>query len=484
MKLPYDPGDPHFWENISTIPGYPVGEEVRLRKMIFESGAVEKIDPILREIGADQQQPVMIVMDATPMKRGPDSLKPLVSALLEKQGWKIETLVVPPDESGQVHASMRTVGYVRERLRPGAAVVSLGSGNITDITKHACYLYESETHRRLPLVAFQTANSVTAFTSDMAVLFMGGVKRTMKSRYPDALICDLETLRDAPYAMTVGGVGDMLAAFVSYADWYLAYKFGLDAAYTRLPHTLIGPLDQILLAEAEGIRSGKLESVAVLAKLIALAGITMSLSHATTPLSGFEHVISHVLDMQAEVYNQPLAQHGTQVALAALMGVEVYRHFIEEFDPQQVDLRECYPAESRMKAVIEEAFRPLDPSGKIAAECFSDYSQKLAAWHASQDLHMGVLENWAEIRQDVLADICPVEKLVEILRAVDSPLQWSHLVPPIAEPQVKFAFMNAPLMRKRLTIGDLLIFFQWDREKLWQQVWERTQNQVSAQSVL
>jgi hypothetical protein len=35
---------------------------------------------------------------------------------------------------------------------------------------------------------------------------------------------------------------------------------------------------------------------------------------------------------------------------------------------------------------------------------------------------------------------------------------------------VKFAFMTAPLMRKRFTLGDLLIFLHWDREKLWQQV--------------
>jgi glycerol dehydrogenase-like iron-containing ADH family enzyme len=37
-------------------------------------------------------------------------------------------------------------------------------------------------------------------------------------RYPDALVCDLETLRDAPYAMTAAGVGDLLVAGVSFAD--------------------------------------------------------------------------------------------------------------------------------------------------------------------------------------------------------------------------------------------------------------------------
>jgi hypothetical protein len=42
----------------------------------------------------------------------------------------------------------------------------------------------------------------------------------------------------------------------------------------------------------------------------------------------------------------------------------------------------------------------------------------------------------------------------------------------MAEAQVKFAFFNAPLMRKRFSIGDLLVWLNWDREALWRQVWQ------------
>jgi hypothetical protein len=30
--------------------------------------------------------------------------------------------------------------------------------------------------------------------------------------------------------------------------------------------------------------------------------------------------------------------------------------------------------------------------------------------------------------------------------------------------------MNAPLIRRRLTLGDLFVFLQWDQEALWAQV--------------
>lgn len=122
----------------------------------------------------------------------------------------------------------------------------------------------------------------------MAPTFVDGVKRTWPSRYPDVLICDLETLQDAPRSMTVASVGDLLAAFGSYADWWLAYRLGLDDTYTGFAQTLMGPLDEIFLDQAQGIRAGTLESMSVLAKLIALGGLAMSLSHATAPLSGYE----------------------------------------------------------------------------------------------------------------------------------------------------------------------------------------------------
>ena len=89
---------------------------------------------------------------------------------------------------------------------------------------------------------------------------------------------------------------------------------------------------------------GKMESVAMLAKIIALGGLAMSLSHATTPMSGFEHVMSHVLDLQAEIKHTPLAMHGSQVALATLAGAEMYRCFLADFDPRSLNVDGCYPS--------------------------------------------------------------------------------------------------------------------------------------------
>jgi glycerol-1-phosphate dehydrogenase [NAD(P)+] len=298
-----------------------------------------------------------------------------------------------------------------------------------------------------------------------------GVKRTLNSRYPDALVCDLETLRDAPSEMTAAGVGDLLAAFVSLPDWYLAHRLGMDPSYNQLPQALMGRLDEIFLAQAGAIRSGDLEGMSVLARLIALGGLAMSLSHATTPMSGYEHVISHILDLQAELTHRPLAQHGSQAALATVLAASAYQHFLDEFEPTEVQAANCYPDRETMETLIRSTFLEIDPSGKAGEECWADYRLKLEAWQAHKAEFTAFLADWPSIRRELSASVRSPERIREILRAVEAPEKFSELPPPFSESQVKFSFLNAPLMRKRLTLGDLLIFLGWDRETLWKQVW-------------
>ncbi|NJN45120.1 MAG: sn-glycerol-1-phosphate dehydrogenase [Anaerolineae bacterium] len=469
MNLRFDPGHiDSFKEEIKHIPGYPIGEELPIREMVFESGAIFRLPELLKIAGAKRENPVLVVMDRTPMRRGMTSLKPLIIEILQKADWNPYPIWLENHLSGQVHTDQHQIETVKNLLNPNVSVVSVGSGVVTDITKHACYLFELDNQVSLPLVFYQTANSVSAYTSNMAPVFVDGVKRTLPSRYPDVLVCDLETLCDAPKEMTVAGVGDLLAACNSYADWYLAFRLGMDSTYTEFPQILMGPLDRIFEANAMEIRDTTLKGMEVLAKLISLAGIAMSLSHATAPLSGFEHVISHVLDLLAEQSHQPLTQHGSQVALATLLSTSSYQKFLTEFEPDEVNPAACFPTKSQMKKQVEAAFYTIDPSGKVAAECWSDYEQKLSKWHANRSVFEEFLCEWTEIRTELERLTRPAEAVLKVLQAVGAPLRFGDLTPSLHMERVEFAYLHAPLIRKRLTLGDLFIFLNWDREKLWE----------------
>ena len=470
--LRFDPGNINeFKTQIQDIPGYPAGVDLPIRDMVFESGAIWRLPDLLLIAGMKPDQTLLLVMDRTPMKREGKDLKELVLQILANAGWKTDVIWLESDNTGQVHTDFTQINFVKARLHADSAVLSVGSGTITDIAKHACYVYQQENNiQPLPFVVYQTANSVSAYTSNMAPTFVDGVKRTLPSRYPDVLVCDLETLRDAPREMTVAGVGDLLAAFGSYADWWLAYRLGIDNTYTEFAQTLMGPLDEIFMEQAHGLQTGTLESTAILAKLIALGGLAMSLSHATAPLSGYEHVISHVLDLIAEQKQRPLAQHGTQVALTTLLSTAGYQIFLNEFEPDEVNLDYCYPTEAKMKARIETAFDSLDPTGRVAAECWSDYKIKLVAWHAHRADFEAVLRNWPEIRSKLHSLVKQPEVTSRILKAISSPMSFPELKPSPSTAEVQFAFTNAPLIRRRFTLGDLFVFLNWDQKTLWEQV--------------
>jgi glycerol-1-phosphate dehydrogenase [NAD(P)+] len=473
-KLPYDPADgERFWQEVSKLPGFREKVATPIQHLVFESGAVFHLSQVLESVGAQRTAPLVLVMDETPMRRSGEDLKELILSILRKDGWESQVAWMKPDASGQVHTDMPHIREVRACLSPGCSVLSVGSGVVTDIAKHGSFLYQEETGQQVPYVVFQTANSVSAYTSSMSPTFIDGVKRTLDSRYPDALVCDLETLRDAPHEMTSGGVGDMLAVYVSFPDWSLAHRLGMDPDYTELAKNLIGPLDELLLAHAEGIRTGELESVSTLAKIIALGGLAMSLSHVTTPMSGFEHVMSHVLDLQAEVAGLPLAVHGSQVALATLAGVEMYRQLLAEFDPARLNLDDCYPGADIMQERIERAFDSVDPSGRAAAECWADYRLKLENWKAQRAAFQEALNDWDTTKSRLMAETRDPSVITLILEKSGAPTRWSQLEPPISQERARFAFLHAAQMRKRFTLGDLMIFTSWDREGLWDEVWAR-----------
>src|SRR5215211_7869853 len=232
----------------------------------------------------------------------------------------------------------------------------------------------------------------------------------------------------------------------------------------------MGPLEEVFLEQAQGLQAGTLESAGVLAKLIALGGLAMSLCHATAPLSGFEHVMSHVLDLVAEQKQRPLAQHGTQVALTTLLTTSAYQIFLDEFEPSEVNIENCYPSEAQMKERIEASFHPLDRTGRVAAECWSDYKIKLEAWHAHRAVFEDALHDWHAISRQLRSLVKPPQVAANILRAISSPVRFAELTPPPTESEVRFAFRGAPLIRRRFTLGDLLVFLNWDQETLWAQV--------------
>ena len=123
-----------------------------------------------------------------------------------------------------------------------------------------------------------------------------------------------------------------------------------------------------------------------------------------------------------------------------------------------------------MKERIENAFRQFDSTGRVAAECWSDYKIKLEAWHAHRSDFEVALRDWPAIQTHLQSLVKRPEVATRILNAISSPMRFTELKPPPSTAEVQFAFTNAPLIRRRFTLGDLFIFLNWDQKSLWTQV--------------
>src|SRR6266446_1475235 len=276
---------------------------VDIDEILIDPDALLQLPAVLRRAGIHAGMQVLLVMDETPMRREQQDLKPFVQALLLDAGYQVETLWLKGDQYGLVHAGFDQVDLVQANIEHGKALVALASGTVTDIAKHAAYLFHQE-HPGLDPVVYiccQTANSVTAYAANMAVLLKDGVKRTFPSRYP------------APIAQTVAGLGDCCARVVAYGDWYLASALGMVDFYSEAPLALLSNLDVILLEHAAGIGQRSHDGEAVVARSLLLSGIAQSIVNMSAPISGTEHVIAHILDMIADHYQRGLALHGAHV---------------------------------------------------------------------------------------------------------------------------------------------------------------------------
>jgi glycerol-1-phosphate dehydrogenase [NAD(P)+] len=431
---------------------------IAMRRIEIGPEALDLLPEVVSELaGGDGATPrVALVVDATPMRRAGGDLKEEAERLLGGR-FEVRRAVIGGGGS-ELHADERALAEAGAAVAGADCVVVVGSGTITDVCKEAT--------RRVgapPLVAVQTAASVNAFSDDMAVLLKSGTKRTVPSRWPDALLVDLTVLAGAPPEMNLAGFGDLMAIYTAPADWYLARAVGMDDSYHPAPVGMLREQAQALLAGAAGLRRREPEMLDRLARVLTLSGISLGVAGKTAPLSGTEHLVSHLIDMAAEVSHRSLTLHGAQVAVAAVPVAAAWETFLAEFDPSEVNADRLFPDAATLEPVVRRAFAAIDPSGEVGKECWNDYRRKLERWRENRPRVEGFLEEWPQHRSELGRMVAPPEALGDALKEAGAPARFCELDPPVSPETARWALRNCHLMRDRFTVADLLFFAgRWD----------------------
>lgn len=422
----------------------PIG----IRRIRIGSDALDCLPDDVAEIR--EPGDVLVVMDRTPMlRRGRDLKAVLVTDLIRSFTTRTATLGAPgemlhADEAASAELDLHMVGV--------GCVVSVGSGTITDLAKDA-----SLRAGDIPMVVVQTAASVNAFSDDMAVLLRDGVKRTVPSRWPEIVIADVDVLASTPHEMHLAGFGELCSMFTAPADWYLASATGMDDTFDPDVVALFRDGAEDLLESAARMRTIDRDPAMLseLAGRMALTGIAMGVAGRTAPLSGTEHLLSHLLDMAATAAGSETALHGAQVGVASVLAATIWHDTLDRFDPSALvhDVVASDPAGVERR--VRGAFDPIDPSGRMADECWRDVRRKLERWQAKRGKVAAFVADWDRRRADLHALVATPEELRTALTDAGAAATISELDPAPSADVVRWALLALPLMRDRFTVADL-----------------------------
>jgi glycerol-1-phosphate dehydrogenase [NAD(P)+] len=439
------------------------GEFVRpiaIEQVVMADDALDTLVDVVERMAAGGK--VLLVCDHTPMRRGGDDLKALVFDRLSRR-MRVELRHVPT-KPGPCHAKLEAAKELCAELAPYSAVVSVGSGSVTDVTKYARHLFvEANPSAGIRFVSFPTAASVTAFTSALAVLSVDGVKRTISSRAPDAVVCDLRTIADAPAMMTQAGFGDVMARSVAYGDYYLAHVVGMDPNFSALPGRLLAWAEQDMIERAEEVAAAALPGVRAVTEAVLLAGMAMSIVNQTAPISGWEHVISHFFDMTAAYDRREQALHGGQVGVATLVSARAYERSWKSLDLDRITAETPPEASAQWRSRFETTFSKYDPAGAMVAEIWRDYDKKMTQWRRSAEARrrFAAAKRAGEFEPFLTANVRTSEAVDAALARAGAPRTFGDLDRPISFETARAAVQFSHLIRARFTLGDLLDQSGW-----------------------
>ncbi len=336
---------------------------------------------------------------------------------------------------------------VRDRLlATGASAVSVGSGSINDICKYGSEL----AGRRYLCVA--TAASVDGYASYGAAMQMEGFKCTMPCAAPLVIVADTDIVRTAPRAMTASGYGDLMAKKTGGDDWIIADAVGAHPIRPDIWEMVQTPLDGWL--DSPGRLFTDDTRLAALFEGLTVCGFSMQAMHDSRPVSGAEHLFSHVWEMYGiRGPSGEEASHGEKVGIGTVWSAKLAERVLSRpLTPEDVGAAVAsWPTWEERERTVRDAFAGLPPrvaEGAVAA-CRAKYLPAEALKARLEALSA----SWEGLAERVRAHHLPSGEIIARLKAVGG-LSTPEEIGVRTADMTHWA-RKAQLIRNRYTILDL-----------------------------
>ena len=280
---------------------------VAVDEVVIGSGVVNRLPEFVSKYG---KKPFVVADVNTYAAAGERVCEILKAAGISYGSFVFKDKALEPDE--------KAVGAAFMHYDPACdVIVGVGSGVINDICKILSNISGN------PYMIVGTAPSMDGYASATSSMSRDGVKISLNSRCADVIIGDTDILKTAPLHMLKSGLGDMLAKFVSIAEWRIAHLI-TGEYYCEEVAQLIRSAVKKCVSNAEGLLKREDAAIEAVFEGLVIGGVAMAYAGVSRPASGVEHYFSHVWDMRGLEFGTQVDLHGIQCAMATMKAVELY----------------------------------------------------------------------------------------------------------------------------------------------------------------
>lgn len=310
--------------------------------------------------------------------------------------------------------------------KPGYIVV-VGGGTLMDFGRYSAWKLG------IPFVAIPTIVSSDGFTADICSIIIDGQKKSIPMQAADAVICDINIVSGAPRFLTIAGVQDILAKYVSIADWKIAHIVSGEYFCPKVCAMAQEALD-IMARCANDLAEGKEPDYEAMAYTQMLSGLTMQILSNSRAASGAEHLVAHLVEMKPKGFKNAHGMHGECVGIGTIMCARAYHELAK------LDTIEVKPYEPLDPAWVRDVF------GDLADGIFKENENDVLKTFPPENIK----EHWQEIR-DVIATIPTAEELIDLYTKIGAKHSLAELD---IDESIRGEFLDiSSAIRNRLTFA-------------------------------
>lgn len=264
--------------------------------IIVENGAINRLPEVINGYGAKK---AFVLADVNTYKTaGERAVSILCENSVPVSSYVFQNAALEPDELAVGSAVMHFDNSCD-------ILIGVGSGVINDICKILSF------RSKIPYIIVAIAPS------------MDGLKVSLPDKCADTIIGDIDILKNAPEKALISGLGDMLAKYISIAEWRIS-NIITGEYYCEKIAQMIRDAVKKCVQNADGLLKRDDAAVKAVFEGLVIGGIAMTCAGLSRPASGVEHYFSHIWDMRGLEFGTPVSTHGIQCAIGTLYAARLY----------------------------------------------------------------------------------------------------------------------------------------------------------------